>query len=150
MSESVASLSHLDEEKEDDDVTPPGRVLENRTFFPSDDEEKDPVAQETSIEEELRTSLELARRGSQRVERGQEPSSDVARNNSQRSTYAPSRHRKQAMSDGAAKLLTQTSSTSDVQQKKPRNRAATTQTARSPLLSLFPAPPRNSPTGNRK
>jgi hypothetical protein len=150
MSESVASLSHLDEEKEDDDVTPPGRVLENRTFFPSDDEEKEPVAQETSIEEELRTSLELARRGSQRVERGQEPSSDVARNNSQRSTYAPSRHRKQAMSDGAAKLLTQTSSTSDVQQKKPRNRAATTQTARSPLLSLFPAPPRNSPTGNRK
>ncbi|KAF2028997.1 hypothetical protein EK21DRAFT_68705 [Setomelanomma holmii] len=147
MSESIASLSHLDEEKEDDDVTPPGRVLENRTFFPSDDEEKESDTQKTSIEDELRASLELACRGSQR-ESEKAHSSNVAHNNSQCSTHAPTRHRKQAMSDGAAKLLDQISATSETQHKPSRNRAATT-SARSPMLSLFPAPPRNSPTPNR-
>ncbi|KAH7087311.1 hypothetical protein FB567DRAFT_548626 [Paraphoma chrysanthemicola] len=144
MSESVASLSHLDEEKEDEDITPPGRAVENRTFFPSDDEDKEPVTQGISIEEELRSSLEAARHGSQRVDSEQEPSADVARNNSQRSINAHPRHRKQALSDGAAKLPAQTTST-EAQQTRPRNRAATT-SARSPMLSLFPSPPRNSPT----
>lgn len=88
LSDSVASLSHLSEEKEEDDVTPPGRVLENRTFFPAEEDTEEPVNQRTAIEDELKASLEFARHGSQR------------------STHAPARHHKQAMSDGAAKLST--------------------------------------------
>jgi hypothetical protein len=130
LADSVVALSHLDEEKEDEDVTPPGRVLENRTFFPDEDETEEPVQNQAVIQNELRASLELARHGSQR------------------STHPPTRHHKQARSDGAAKLLMTASVPSD-QTFKSRNRSATTQNARSPMLSLFPAPPRNSPNPSR-
>jgi hypothetical protein len=130
LADSIVALSHLDEEKEDEDVTPPGRFLENRTFFPDEDESEEPVQDRAAIESELRASLELARHGSQR------------------STKAPTRHHKQARSDGAAKLLMTGPPPSD-QISKSRSRSATTQNARSPMLSLFPAPPRNSPNPNR-
>lgn len=127
LADSFVSLSHLDEEKEDEDVTPPGRALENRTLFPVEDEPEEPVQTRAAIENELRASLELARRGSQR------------------STQAPTRHHKQARSNGAAKLLMTASGPSDDRSTKSHSRAATTQNARSPILSLFPAPPRRSP-----
>ncbi|KAF2824047.1 hypothetical protein CC86DRAFT_297603 [Ophiobolus disseminans] len=154
LTDSVASLSHLDEDQEDSDVTPPGRVLENRTFFPAEEESEEPVASRRSIENELRASLELARRGSQRVERSSMAleaisSLDLSRDNSQRSTHIPARHHKQAMSDSGAKLLVTSSTPTEGHSPKPRSRAATTQPARSPMLSLFPAPPRYSPTPNR-
>lgn len=127
LSESMASLSHLDEEKEEDDVTPPGHGLENRTFFPAAEEAEQAADPRIAIEDELRASLELARHGSQR------------------STHALARHHKQTMSDGAAKLLA-TATVAPEQRSTSRSRAATaSQAARSPMLSLFPAPPRHSP-----
>lgn len=131
LSESVASFKHLNEEEEDDEsVTPSGQVLENRTFFTSEDEQQSHNASST-IEEDMITSLEFARQGSQA------------------SSNAPVRHR-QALSDGAAMLLATTLPAADETSSKPRNRAATTpQAHRSPLLSLFPSPPRNSIVPNR-
>jgi hypothetical protein len=127
LSDSVASLAHLDEEKEDEDVTPPGRILENRTF-PADDDPEELTGNTADIGDELKASLELARRGSQR------------------SPQAPARHHKQARSDGATNLLAVASGVSVEHPTKSRGRAATASyAARSPLLSLFPAPPRNSP-----
>jgi hypothetical protein len=125
--------------------------MEGRTFFASDDESLDVEEQDRiSIATELRTSLDLARRGSQRtnhsiVEENLKTSLDLARQGSQRSTR---RQHKQALSEGAAKLLS-TPSTKKDQPTKLRNRAATTLQPRSPMLSLFPAPPRNTPTPTR-
>lgn len=130
LADSMASLSHLDEEKEEDDVTPPGRVLKNRTFFPAAEETEPTADPRIAIEDEVRASLELARHGSQR-------------------SHVSARRHKQAMSDGAAKLLA-TASVVPESQSISRNRAATlSQAAKSPMLSLFPAPPRHSPNPNR-
>lgn len=124
LSDSVASLSHLDEEKEDEDITPPGRTLGNRTFFPSADESEELPSDTIDIGEKLKASLELARHSS----RG--------------SRHSQARH-KPARSDGAANLL---AAASDLP-TKPRRRAATASHAsRSPLLNLFPTPPQASPS----
>jgi hypothetical protein len=158
LSDSVASLSHLDEGREDDDVTPPGRALENRTFFPAEEEEEEESQEPTecrlSIQDELKNSLELARQGSRRnnhasIELETQSPLDLSRNSSQRSTHATARHHKQTMSDGAAKLLSVAPVAHGDQPLKSRSRAATSQTVRSPMLSLFPAPPRYSPNLNR-
>jgi hypothetical protein len=146
LSEQVAFLN---EDKEDDDITPPGRTLEGRTFFASDDEApQDEEQSRSSIETELRASLDLARRGSQRtnystVEEELKSSLDLARQGSQRSTRTPTRHHKQALSEGVAKLLSVSASNED-QSAKLRSRAATTAQSRSPMLSLFPSPPRRT------
>jgi hypothetical protein len=134
---------------EDDDITPPGRTLEGRTFFASDDETPQ-VEERLSVQTELRASLDLARRGSQRtnhstVEEDLKTSLDLARQGSQRSTR---RQHKQALSEGATKLLSAPPTKKD-QSAKLRNRAATTTQPRSPMLSLFPAPPRNTPAPTR-
>ncbi|OAG21144.1 hypothetical protein CC77DRAFT_934432 [Alternaria alternata] len=144
-------IAFLNQDKEDDDVTPPGRTLEGRTFFASDDEvPQDEEQSRSSIETELRASLDLARRGSQRtnhptVEEELKSSLDLARQGSQRSARTSARQHKQALSDGAAKLLSVSVPNED-QSAKLRNRSATTAQARSPMLSLFPAPPRNTST----
>jgi hypothetical protein len=127
LADSVTSLSHLDEEQEEEDTTPAGQALVNRTFFPTEDEPEEVINHTNAIEEELKTSLELARRGSQR-------------------SAHPSRHHKQARSDGAAKLLSAAPIASEDQPMKKRSRSATASHAtKSPMLSLFPAPPRHSP-----
>lgn len=141
-------IAFLNEDKEDEDITPPGRTLEGRTFFASDDEApQDEEQSRSSVETELRASLDLARRGSQRanhstVEEELKSSLDLARQGSQRSTRAPARQHKPALSEGAAKLLSVSAPKED-QPTKLRNRAATTAQSRSPMLSLFPTPPRN-------
>jgi hypothetical protein len=141
-------IAFLNEDKEDDDITPPGRTLEGRTFFASDDDApQDEEQSRSSIETELRVSLDLARRGSQRVnhstvEEDVKSSLDLARQGSQRSTRAPARQHKPALSEGAARLLSVSAPNED-QPTRLRNRAATTAQARSPMLSLFPAPPRH-------
>jgi hypothetical protein len=127
LADSVTSLSHLDEEQEEEETTPPGQALVNRTFFPTEDEPEEVINHTNDIEEELKSSLELARRGSQR-------------------SAHPSRHHKQARSDGAAKLLSAAPIVPEDQPTKKRSRAATlTHAAKSPMLSLFPTPPRHSP-----
>lgn len=149
LSEQAASLRQDDEEKEDDDITPPGRSLQGRTFFASEEDLLNVDGPQSAIESELKTSLELARRGSQRNDRPArevelKSSQDLGRQGSQRSTRAPASHHKQALSDGAAKLLA-TASDNTEGRTKLRNRAATT-SARQPMLSLFPTPPRHTPT----
>jgi hypothetical protein len=155
LADSVASMSNLDEDKDDDDVTPPGRVLENRTFFPTEEDgPSEPADCMLSIQDEMKSSLELARHGSQRNSRSSgssnlQSSYNVARNGSQRSTQSSARHHKQAMSDGAAKLLTTKNGPPISQASKSRGRAATASQTRPVMLSLFPAPPRHSPNPNR-
>lgn len=154
LSEQVASLRQYDEENEDEDITPPGRAFDGRTFFTSEDESPQMDQPHSSIESELRTSLELARRGSQRNERSaldgeRNPSLDIVRQGSQRSIRASGRHHKQALSDSAAKMLAPASDRAEERPAKLRNRAATTTHTRQPMLSLFPTPPRHSPTPNR-
>ncbi|KAF1939293.1 hypothetical protein EJ02DRAFT_258697 [Clathrospora elynae] len=127
---------------EEEGMTPAGR-----TFFASGDD-----VPHISIESELKASLDLARRGSHRhnhtaVEEELKASLDLARQGSQRSSRGAMRHHKYAMSDGAAKLLSPV--IKDYQTAGSRNRAASTTQPRSPMLSLFPAPPRTSPTPNR-
>ncbi|CAG5175429.1 uncharacterized protein ALTATR162_LOCUS8099 [Alternaria atra] len=130
-------IAFLNEDKEDDDVTPPGRTLEGRTFFASDDEApQDEEQSRSSIETELRASLDLARRGSQRtnhptVEEELKSSLDLARQGSPRSARTSARQHKQALSDGAAKLLSVSVPKEDSSAKL-RNRSATTAQARSP------------------
>lgn len=153
LADSVASLSHLDEEKEDSDITPPGRILGNKTFFTNGEAIGETATAHASVEHEVRASLELARRGSQYLGSSSHPSATrsapLTRDSSLRSHDGSTRHRKQAMSDGAAKLHSVESIESTGRRTNPRNRAATTsQAARSPLLSLFPSPPRSSPTSN--
>ena len=138
LSEQFASL---EEDREDHDITPPGR-----TFFAADDEGVQTEEQpRIPIETELRESLDLARRGSEHaahstVEEELRTSLQLARQGSQRSTCVPARLHKPAMSESAAKLLPP----SPAMKEKPsmtRSRAATTTQPR-PALSLFPAPPR--------
>jgi hypothetical protein len=125
-------IAYLNQDKEDDNITLSGR-MEGRTFFASDDESLDAEEHDrirtnhTTVEEDLKTSLDLARQGSQRSTR---------------------RQHKQALSEGAAKLLS-APATKKEQPAKLRSRATTTTQPRSPMLSLFPAPPRNTPTPTR-
>ncbi|CAO2649340.1 Nn.00g067250.m01.CDS01 [Neocucurbitaria sp. VM-36] len=148
LSEQVASLRQDDEDKEDDDVTPPGRSLQGRTFFSSEEELPKVDEPQSAIESELKTSLELARRGSQRSDRDKKTSQDFARQIPQNATRAPLRHHKQALSDGAAKILATASDAAQSRPTKLRNRAATTN-GRQPMLSLFPTPPRHTPSPNQ-
>lgn len=128
LSEQVASIASFGED-EDDDTTPPGHNMRDRTFFASDDEPQTDV----SIEAEMRTSLELARRGSAR------------------STRAPLYQHKYASSDGAAKMLASPGKAVPESQpsSKVRNRASSSgnlhRRAREQYLSLFPTPPTHSP-----
>lgn len=146
LSEHAAALNYFDESKEDD-ITPPGRALEGRTFFSSEDEIQETEKSHEFAQHELRTSLEVARRGSQRtkssaLEDELRASLDLARRGSQRSTRSHLRQHKPALSDSAAKLLSSSSATSEDTSIKPRTRAATTTQTRQPMLSLFPTPPR--------
>ncbi|KAF1851162.1 uncharacterized protein K460DRAFT_29036 [Cucurbitaria berberidis CBS 394.84] len=150
LSEQVASLRQYDEEdKDDDDVTPPGRNMHGRTFFASEEEPQKVHGPQSSLECELKTSLELARCGSQRIDRSASEGrldtlKDLACQDSQLSSRAPAYHHKQTLSDGATKLLNAASNATEDRPAKPRNRAAS-----QPMLSLFPTPPRQSPTPNR-
>jgi hypothetical protein len=154
LAESVDSIAHLDEDKDGDDITPPGRVLKNRTFFPVEEEEPTQSTDRMlSIQDEMKSSLELARHGSQRNSRSSgsgvlQSSLNIARNGSHRSSQSSARYHKQAMSDGTAKLLI-TAAPPTAQAIKPRGRAATASQAKPAMLSLFPAPPRYSPNPNR-
>lgn len=140
-------IESLREDNEDDDITPPGHTFEARTFFASDDETTlDEQRASNRIETDVKTSLDLARRGSQRAnhlsaEEELEASLNIARQDSKRSLRTSARQHKSALSDSAAKLL----SPSPIVEKKPtvsRSRAATTSQSRSPVLRLFPQPPR--------
>lgn len=122
LTEQVASLSTTEddynEREEDDDVTPPGRASHAQTFFASDENQLS-ESKETSIDAEVKTSLELARRGSNRSTRI--------------STY----QHKYASSDGAAKMLASPKSA-------PRSRVASSSVPppkREQYFSLFPSPP---------
>lgn len=130
LSDSVASLRNLDEEREEceDDVTPPGHISHCQTVFPSEDESHADASCNNTLKEELVTSLELARCGSQRSEH-----------------RSKERHHRQALSDGAAKLLMNTLNPAEDANTGSRNRAATTSHAiRQPMLSLFPTPPKRT------
>jgi hypothetical protein len=144
-SDQIASLR---EDNEDDDVTPPGHAFEGRTFFASDDEapQDEKRSSKRSIEADVKTSLDLARRGSQRAnhltaDEELEASLDIARQDSQRSMRTSARQHKSALSDGAAKLLS-AAPIVEVRPVQPRSRAATINQQRSPMLRLFPQPPR--------
>lgn len=145
LSEQVANLRHFDEDEEDDDITPPGRTLEGRTFFTVNEQPKIDSSN-LSIEDELKASLELARHGSQRQsnvdESPRKPTASLSRQGSQQSTRGPSR-RKQALSDGAAKLLSATTASEKGDFTGARSRSATDLNPRSPMLNLFPTPPRH-------
>ncbi|CAE7007884.1 hypothetical protein CFE70_001516 [Pyrenophora teres f. teres 0-1] len=138
LSEQFASL---EEDREDHDITPPGR-----TFFAADDEALQTEEQSrVPLDSELRESLDLARRGSEHpahstVEEELRTSLQLARQGSQRSTCAPARLHKPTMSESAAKLLPPTPGMKE-HASMTRSRAATTTQPR-PTLSLFPAPSR--------
>jgi hypothetical protein len=149
LSESMASLDQRDCETEvGEDTTPLGGTLRNRTFFSSEADTYERNDWRNILQTELKTSLELARCGSQRNDRSSIIRDvEAQRESSQKSTQLPAharpRRHKQAMSDGAAKLLSPEPITQEAQEPKRRSRAATTSQSRSPMLSLFPAPPRN-------
>lgn len=150
LSEQVAFLRSFDEGKEDDDITPPGRNLEGRTFFASDDEPQRPERPSSILESELKVSLELAQYGSQRSDLApinSETSPGLAHQGSQRPNGG--RHHKQALSDSAAKSPVTARNIGEDQPAKLRNRAATTAHTRQPMLSLFPTPPRQMHTSSR-
>jgi hypothetical protein len=135
LSEQVATFASFDEdiqENEDDETTPPGHAAPARTFFASEEEHLEPAEEHASIEASVRSSLELARRGSTRSTRGLV-------------------HHKYASSDGAAKLLASAVQAAPERQSsiKSRARAASSSVAqrknREQYLSLFPAPPTHSP-----
>ena len=135
LSEQVASFAAFDEDREDDEddeTTPPGHASKDRTFFASDDEQSQTHEDHPSVEAEVRSSLELARRGSTRSTRGLI-------------------HHKYASSDGAAKLLSSAPQSAPERQSstKSRSRAASSSVAqrknREQYLSLFPSPPTHSP-----
>jgi hypothetical protein len=108
---------------------------------------EDEMAQnEHSIETELRVSLDSARRGSHQHNNVEELKMPLSRQGSDRSARDPARQHKPALSDSAAKLLS-TSTKEDHTMK--RTRATTVTQPRSPMLSLFPSPPRHSPTPTR-
>jgi hypothetical protein len=120
------------EEKEDNEETPSGRLSQDRTFFASDDEEVHAHETRTSIEGEVKASLDLARQGSQR------------------STRAFPYYHKYASSDGAAKLLSSAmSATSELQESTKLHARAASSSAgvrgsRHAHLSLFPAPSKHT------
>ncbi|KAL1608419.1 hypothetical protein SLS60_003361 [Paraconiothyrium brasiliense] len=115
LAEDMDSFTTQDEiDLEDDEATPPGHTPQERTFFASDDEQETANFAQTTLNAEMKTSLELARQGST-------------------ASSSRSRAHKYASSEGAAKLLSPSSNT--------RSRAGSVpQKAR---LSLFPAPPKN-------
>ncbi|KAF2654273.1 hypothetical protein K491DRAFT_679858 [Lophiostoma macrostomum CBS 122681] len=135
LSEQVAELASLGEddldESEDNETTPPGRPSHEQTFFTAEEQEHHVQDLRSSIEGEVRASLELARRGSTHVR-------------------SPLSYHKYASSEGAAKLLASPGPTESEssQPSKTRNRAATSSNVRAnrqPYLSLFPAPPKRTP-----
>ncbi|KAF2446402.1 hypothetical protein P171DRAFT_442783 [Karstenula rhodostoma CBS 690.94] len=108
------ALEH-ENDGEDHEKTPPGHAQE-RTFFASGDEDKPANSAQTTLNLEMRTSLELARQGS-----------------TDSSSRFQTQH-KYTSSDGAAKLLASNSTT--------RSRAGSMpQKSRGQYLSLFPTPP---------
>jgi hypothetical protein len=131
LSEQVASFGSFEDDIQEQDsegTTPPGHASQDRTFFAGSDDEE-----HASVEAEVKSSLELARRGSARSTRGPV-------------------HHKYASSDGAAKLLASAGAqaTPDRQPSiKSRNRAASSSVAqrknREQYLRLFPSPPSHSP-----
>lgn len=131
LSEQVASLASFndDVDENDDEVTPPGNGSHDRTFFAPSEEQQRPVPEHLSIEAEVRSSLELARRGSTQLPR------------------SPLHSHKYASSDGAAKLLASATQGLERQSStKSRSRAASSGvTQRKEYLSLFPTPPTHSP-----
>lgn len=150
LSEQVAFLHSFDESKEDDDITPPGRNLEGRTFFASEDEPQGIERPQSLLESELKVSLELAQYGSRHIGQSlinSEALPDLGRQASQRSSRV--RHHKQALSDSAAKSPATARNIGDDQPSRLRSRAATTTHAPQPMLSLFPTPPRKTPTPTR-
>jgi len=135
LSEQVASFTSFDEEIEgieDDESTPPGHTSQDRTFFASEDEQAEDNDEHSSIEAEVRSSLQLARRGSTRSTQGLV-------------------HHKYASSDGAAKLLASAPQAAPEGESstKSRSRAASSSVVqrknREQYLSLFPTPPTRSP-----
>jgi hypothetical protein len=135
LSEQVAGFASFGEddiESEDNETTPPGRLSHEQTFFTTEEQEHHVQNLRTSIEGEVRASLELARRGSTHVR-------------------SPLAYHKYAASDSAAKLLASPAPAplDPPQPSKSRNRAATASNGvranRQPYLSLFPAPPRRTP-----
>lgn len=146
LSDQVAEKRDFDESK-DDDLTPPGRTLDGRTFFTSDEDSQETERPLSVLEDELRESLEQARCGPPRtrssvIENELRASLDLARRGSQRSTLNPTRQHKPTLSDSAAKLLSTSSVATEAMSTKSRPRAATTTLTRQPMLSLFPTPPR--------
>ena len=149
LSEQIASLRSFGEEKDDEDVTPPGRIVEGLAFFTAENESQGLDWHQNHIQPELKNSLELAQRDSQCSNRSlikvdKRGSSDLNNQGSQSSTRA--RHHKQALSESAAKLFATTSKNVDDRPTKSRNRSNTTAHARQPVLRLFPSPPQHTPT----
>ncbi|KAI8940685.1 hypothetical protein NX059_001954 [Plenodomus lindquistii] len=148
-SDQTAALEHFGNNTVDDDITPPGRAFEGQTFFTADGETNDEDPSAVSIVSELKESLELARRGSQRTKSTVtddvlRASLDQARQGSQRLEHSPMRQHKPTLSESAAKLLSGPVVASKELKGKARNRAATTTNAQQPMLSLFPSPPRHT------
>ncbi|KAL5396988.1 hypothetical protein PMIN02_002661 [Paraphaeosphaeria minitans] len=116
--EDIGSFALQDENDEDDEATPPGRSPQQQTFFASGDEYEPANFAQTTLNAEMKNSLELARQGST--------------GSSSRSRT----HHKYTSSDGAAKLLASNSTA--------RTRAGTVpQKSRGQYLSLFPSPPKH-------
>jgi hypothetical protein len=136
LSEQMSSFGAFEEDPsgvDEDDATPPGRVVRDKTFFAADDEDQASLNLKASVESEVRASLELARRGSARSGR------------------APVSSHKYAASDGAAKLLASPLPATPELHPPPKSRARAASSSngarvnRRPYLSLFPAPPKQSP-----
>ncbi|KAH9859984.1 hypothetical protein IAQ61_011768 [Plenodomus lingam] len=150
LSEQVAGVKHFDQSTMDDDVTPPGRHFGSQTFFTVEEDAQGVSAKTGSILSELKESLELARHGSQRrkstaAEEEQSASQDhQPLPDSQRLERSPVRQHKLTLSDGAAKLLSESPVTNHEPKVKARNRAATTTAVQQPMLRLFPTPPRHT------
>lgn len=116
------------EQAGDDNITPLGHMSQERSFFTSEDDQEVTGSTSATLNMEMKTSLELARQGS---------------NGS--STRARTNH-KYASSEGAAKLLAPNKSLTEVRTANSRNRAGSVpQKNRGQYLSLFPTPPKRSP-----
>ena len=115
-------------EQTGDDLANLSQVSQERSFFTSEDDQEAISVASATLNMEMKTSLELARQGS---------------NGS--STRARTNH-KYASSEGAAKLLAPKKSLADVRTANSRNRAGSVpQKNRGQYLSLFPTPPKRSP-----
>ena len=129
LTEEVDSLTVHDDYHvgDDDDVTPPGHALREQTFFASDDEQDSTTSPKTTLDADMKSSLELARQGS---------IGSLAR---VRTSH------KHAASEGAAKLLAPNKAVADLRTSNSRNRAGSVpQKSRGQYLSLFPTPPKRS------